>query len=765
MANPTADYPTTIHTPSDISGFGNSDLGATTPTQLDLEGKQEQELTAIENKIGVGDSNPSEGRLLVGQSDGSTSWEKVGDVLSPFVKAVKGQFILKGQQFKMVGGNYYQLIRDGQSRSNITPLLDAAKNAGITVIRTYLDPSARLRSLVYPLGPVNLFGSNPSFETDTTDWILNADGGYADAFTRSNEDAHDGTWSIKQVSAFNTYQQIRRLFTVTANTDYTLTFWNKIQVIVGDGSHLVPAVEIQNSSGANFQVNGLTASASWQQTQIKFNSGARTSIYVTIVNQGAQTVCFYDQFDVSVSQPPSGLAYNESALKVVDMVLDETRKRGMKLILSLVDGTTNNTLNMGWYIGISNSLYGTSYSNNFPYLDFFTSTHIKDMYKDLIATLAVRVNTINGLVYKNDPTIFSWEEGNELMYKDPNHTNVNAINDSSIVLLSDANGWADTMAQYIHSQDPNHMVGFGDMGHSWKYASIGQDQDVVFNGGYYGVSYEVMALLDSFDYGDVHIYPNQSNGGGFGFNAGGGDIRGWGYGLGFSFITTLHPSAAGFWGQIKDWIDVFHANDKPCLIGETGVVTDGFTPTGDLVLYNRYNYFSNLFSHFYDSYGGDGVFPWALTPGTTSSSYDIALGATGGEALTDNSNDTTIINLFRKYGNKFNSDLLKTEGGISVGSQILATSGAIPIDPTIGQILKQTPVGATTFNASSISLAGAILSFVITTSGTSSYTLTFGTGFKSTGTLATGTVSGKVFTVTFRSDGVNWNETSRTTAM
>ncbi|WP_009964882.1 hypothetical protein [Verrucomicrobium spinosum] len=53
----------------------------------------------------------------------------------------------------------------------------------------------------------------------------------------------------------------------------------------------------------------------------------------------------------------------------------------------------------------------------------------------------------------------------------------------------------------------------------------------------------------------------------------------------------------------------------------------------------------------------------------------------------------------------------------------------------------------------------------ILTSGISSHTLTFGTNFKATGTLATGTADAKVFVVQFIYDGTNFNEVSRTAAM
>ena len=75
-----------------------------------------------------------------------------------------------------------------------------------------------------------------------------------------------------------------------------------------------------------------------------------------------------------------------------------------------------------------------------------------------------------------------------------------------------------------------------------------------------------------------------------------------------------------------------------------------------------------------------------------------------------------------------------------------------------------TPTGTGTFTTT-VPRAGTVCVLKITTTGTSSFTLTFGTGFKTTGTLATGTVTAKVFMMTFWSDGTTLNEISRTAAM
>ncbi|MDE3077865.1 MAG: hypothetical protein KGJ86_20780 [Chloroflexota bacterium] len=77
-----------------------------------------------------------------------------------------------------------------------------------------------------------------------------------------------------------------------------------------------------------------------------------------------------------------------------------------------------------------------------------------------------------------------------------------------------------------------------------------------------------------------------------------------------------------------------------------------------------------------------------------------------------------------------------------------------------------TPSGACTFNASG-GVANQLCTFEVLTSGSTAFTLTWGTNFKTTGTLSTGTVTGKRFNVTFRclADGITWVEIARTGAM
>lgn len=111
-----------------------------------------------------------------------------------------------------------------------------------------------------------------------------------------------------------------------------------------------------------------------------------------------------------------------------------------------------------------------------------------------------------------------------------------------------------------------------------------------------------------------------------------------------------------------------------------------------------------------------------------------------------------------------------TTGATSVAVQSRATitsAATIELVPTVwNSAYALTPAHTATINLTTTNcVIGRQYHLIITTSGTTSYTLTFGTAFKSTGTLATGTTSAKVFVITFIYDGTNMNEVSRTTAM
>ncbi len=105
-----------------------------------------------------------------------------------------------------------------------------------------------------------------------------------------------------------------------------------------------------------------------------------------------------------------------------------------------------------------------------------------------------------------------------------------------------------------------------------------------------------------------------------------------------------------------------------------------------------------------------------------------------------------------------------TNGLLSgTSSATVATTGAQTVSMTT-PIVVITPTGATTLNASG-GVIGQRVTFIVTTSGVSSFVVTFGTNFRTVGTLATGTTTARKFCISFIFDGVQWIETGRTTSI
>lgn len=97
-------------------------------------------------------------------------------------------------------------------------------------------------------------------------------------------------------------------------------------------------------------------------------------------------------------------------------------------------------------------------------------------------------------------------------------------------------------------------------------------------------------------------------------------------------------------------------------------------------------------------------------------------------------------------------------------STALTPSAAVAVNASFGNVFTLTPGEDESITVSNMTL-GQTLKLIVLTSGTTSRTLTFSTGFKTSGTLATGTVSGKYFVLQFFCDAAQCYEISRTAAL
>uniref|UniRef100_A0A0E0CRX5 mannan endo-1,4-beta-mannosidase n=1 Tax=Oryza meridionalis TaxID=40149 RepID=A0A0E0CRX5_9ORYZ len=176
--------------------------------------------------------------------------------------------------------------------------------------------------------------------------------------------------------------------------------------------------------------------------------------------------------------------YNEDMFMGLDFVIAEAKKRGLYLILSLVnnwDGFGGKKQYVQWARDQGHNLGSDD--------DFFRSDVTKQFYKN--HAVLTRVNKITGVAYKDDPTIFAWELINEPRCQ----------SDFSGKTLQ---AWITEMAGYVKSVDPNHMVEIGLEGF------YGESMHKNFNPGYtVGTDFIANNLVPAVDFATIHSYPDQ----------------------------------------------------------------------------------------------------------------------------------------------------------------------------------------------------------------------------------------------------------------
>lgn len=684
--------------------------------------------------------------------------DDIGQVvdMSGFVSAKNGSFFLRGYPYQAVGMNYYPLA--WSSQATVVQLMDYAVKIGVNEFRFWLfdqlnpsDSGGNFHFLDYALSPTNMV-TNGGLDSDASGYTLNASGGYANDTVWSATGGHTSGGCLLQTSSYATYQQNWWLAAVTANTDYVWTFWIKCQALSGDGSHFPPTIRVQNDgTGADIVDAGIMSGDNiWHRKQVKFNSGVATSVRLNVINFGGQNITYLDDFHLMLAPTPS-LGYREDQFLILDMVANEARKRGIKLIPSFADNTTNYNTKLT-YIRWANAIYGAGLATTFPYLGFFTSTYTRQLLKANVAYVLNRRNTINGILYKNDPTFKGWEIGNELRADNSSDPNFNTPNSYNIGLISAPGGFADDMSRYIKvTLGAKQLVTYGSMSHAWQY----QDGDSIFNGSYYGVDYRIMAALPYIGYLDFHIYPTQDALQPFLYPSGERDIVSYGQKLGVapvpirvtgssvsSLVIPLHVatqvgdilnphltfsgtpgstpvvtdtagntytltsndsttyhfngpqvtggatsisvswttprnvtfyvdenggrenanngrSRAGFEAQLLDFINTGKLNGKATNISEHGYASEVTRFNYHYPLQPRVNAFSAIFDFWFTN-GGGSIDLWSAAV-NGGGSYNIKLADRGGEAITDNSDDTNINNLIGKWNEQLHHYSPKSE--------------------------------------------------------------------------------------------------------
>ncbi|KAJ3206473.1 hypothetical protein HDU82_004501 [Entophlyctis luteolus] len=177
----------------------------------------------------------------------------------------------------------------------------------------------------------------------------------------------------------------------------------------------------------------------------------------------------------------------------IDYTLSLAAKQGIKIILVL----TNNWSDFGG-MDVYTKAFGGTYHDT-----FYTDANVKAAFKQYISYLLNRVNTITGVAYKDDPTIFGWEIANEARCAG------SSTSASSTCTSATITAWYDEISKYIKTIDTKHMVGTGDEG--FGVASVpNSHSDNTYAYIYVtssGLNFTANLALSAIDFGTAHLYP------------------------------------------------------------------------------------------------------------------------------------------------------------------------------------------------------------------------------------------------------------------
>jgi mannan endo-1,4-beta-mannosidase len=254
----------------------------------------------------------------------------------------------------------------------------------------------------------------------------------------------------------------------------------------------------------------------------------------SVDGSGDKDGVYFQYWDVAAKRP----AYNDGAsgLQRLDYVLDAAGKLGLKVMLVL----TNNWKEFG---GMDQYVVWFGLTRHHA---FYTDARARTAYKAWAAHLAMRRNSISGVLYRDDPTIFGWELANE-----PRCCNGGDFDDRSECGTDTLVTWAEEMSGAIKSLDPNHLVSIGDEGFFAQGTGWGYD-------GADGVDHEALLGLSHVDFGTFHLYPD-----------------------------TWERSLTWSRQWIEDHIASARRAGKPTMLEEYGVVTDRGASAGEVALERR----------------------------------------------------------------------------------------------------------------------------------------------------------------------------------
>ena len=263
--------------------------------------------------------------------------------------------------------------------------------------------------------------------------------------------------------------------------------------------------------------------------------------------------------------------YNDTIFHGLDYLLAEMAERNMKAVL-YINNSWEWSGGYGMYLewaGAGKALIPAEVGY-VPFMEsvsrFVTNEKAKELFYDHVRHVVTRTNTVTGKPYKDDPTIFSWQIGNE-----PRCFRNDSTGQAAFVDFM----W--TSAALIKSLDPNHMVSSGSEG-SWGCEN---DMDL----------YERIHSCPDIDYLNIHIWP---------YN--------WSWVRENTLKTNLPQAIANTDQYIDEHLALAQKYGKPVVLEEFGFPRDDFQFAQGTPTTARDEYYRHVFGRIVESAGVDGLF-------------------------------------------------------------------------------------------------------------------------------------------------------------
>ncbi len=269
--------------------------------------------------------------------------------------------------------------------------------------------------------------------------------------------------------------------------------------------------------------------------------------------------------------------YSNSLLEGIDFLLDELRKRDMKAVLVL-----NNffqwTGGMAQYVSWATG-EPIPYPHEPPYdwtayqefsAEFFRNKKARRWYRSFLKTIVRRTNSINGIRYREDPTIMAWQLANE---------------PRGFSKVEDYVNWVTRTTALIHRLDKNHLVSLGGEGFL-IYENI-------------GTAFEELSQLKHLDYLTMHLW-----------------VENWQW-YQPAEPATFQPALENALTYLDRHLPVANAVNKPLVLEEFGISRDGGDHDPNAATTVRDEYFTHIFEYLFQNaqegapIGGANFWSWS----------------------------------------------------------------------------------------------------------------------------------------------------------